>query len=427
MGKKILGQDTAILMAMGANLLSWFVRMFAPSLLPALVPKLPQEQTEGPVSDNTKCVVIARPGGVEQLRIITLKPGYCTTGYNVSPREGAFAHIKDLPSDCVIVRIDSFSVNYADICIRWGLYESANQYVGYPIVPGFDIAGVVEHVGADVRQFRVGDRVFGCTLFGAYSSRVMVPALHLRRVPDGWSTSQASAIPTVALTSLYSLFLAGHFPIPSKFNNKGILIHSAAGGVGSMLIQMSKLLGLSPVVGVVGRSAKVEEAKRLGCDVVIDKSATRNMWNEIAAASPSGYAAVMDSSGVDTLQQSYDHLAMTGRLIVFGFHTNLPMGRDMLSPWQWLKMAYKMTNMPKLDPMEMGAVNKAVLAFNLSFFANEREMLSDLFDQVLAWLEEGKLSCPRVVEMHMNDIASAHDLISSGATVGKIVLSTAES
>ncbi|GAX19875.1 hypothetical protein FisN_1Lh660 [Fistulifera solaris] len=397
MGKKIFGQDTAILVAMGANLLSWFVRTFVPSLLPVLVPRLPQEQTEGPVTDsnNTKCVVIARPGGVEQLRVITLKPGYCTTGYNVSPREGAFARIKDLPNDCVIVRIDSFSVNYADICIRWGLYESANQYVGYPIVPGFDIAGIVEHVGTDVRQFRVGDRVFGCTLFGAYSSRVMVPALHLRLIPSGWSTSQASAIPTVALTSLYSLFLAGHFPTPSKFSNTGILIHSAAGGVGSMLIQMSKLLGLSPVVGVVGRSAKVEEAKRLGCDVVIDKSATRNMWNEIAAASPSGYAAVMDSSGVDTLQQSYDHLAMTGRLIVYGFHTNLPMGRDMLSPWQWLKMAYKMTNMPKLDPMEMGAVNKAVLAFNLSFFANEREMLSDLFDQVLAWLEEGKLSCPR--------------------------------
>ena len=75
----------------------------------------------------------------------------------------------------------------------------------------------------------------------------------------------------------------------------------------------------------------------------------------------------MDSNGVATLAESYEHLAMTGRLVVFGFHTNLPMGKDCLSPIEWIRMARKVQRMPKFDPMEMGMSNKAILAFNLSF------------------------------------------------------------
>lgn len=159
----------------------------------------------------------------------------------------------------------------------WGLYESALEFVGYPIVPGFDVAGVVERVGSEVTEFQVGDRVFGCTFFGAYSTRILIPAAQLRRIPPNLSTTQAASLPAVTLTALYALFLAGHFPTPSRFRHKGILIHSAAGGVGSMLVQLSRLLELSPIVGVVGRTSKVEAARALGCDVVIDKS-QEDLW-----------------------------------------------------------------------------------------------------------------------------------------------------
>lgn len=427
--------DTKVLTALWANVVSWLVRRFAPKYLPLLLPPCRQEDTSTadakiPSSsredDRTICVSIGRPGGIEQLRVIRLKPGISTTGYNVKGQDIPFTkpifHDNDVPPDCVILKNEAFSVNYADCCIRWGLYESANSFVGYPIVPGFDVAGTVERVGANVKNFRRGDRVFGCSLFGSYSSRVLVPSIQLRLVPKGLSSLEAASLPTVALTSLYALLLAGQTD-HNRFNNKAILIHSAAGGVGSMLIQMSKLLGLSPIVGVVGRSSKVDAAKALGCDIVIDKS-EQDLWREAEAASPNGYAAIMESNGVSTLKQSYDHLAKTGRLVVFGFHSNLPMGRDALSPLEWLRMGMKMRYMPTFDPMEMGGSNKGVLGFNLSFFADEREVLSDLFDQVLKWLEEGKLECPRVVDMPMERIAEAHDLIQSGKSIGKIVLTT---
>jgi synaptic vesicle membrane protein VAT-1 len=457
---KILGYDTAVLEALWQNILSWFVRTFAPSLLPKLLPVCDQEDTTPTTatttirddSRRTRCISIGRPGGMEQLRFITLKPGILTCGYNLADQDIPFTKpmlddnnsVINIPADCVVLENQAFSVNYADCCIRWGLYESAKRHVGYPIVPGFDVAGMVGHVPPvntcstsgkndnrkeNEQEFQIGDAVFGCSLFGAYSSRVLIPKMQLRKIPAGLSMAQAAALPTVSLTALYALFLAGHFPVTTtcKFTNRAVLIHSAAGGVGSMLVQMSKLLGLSPIVGVVGGTAKVDAAKALGCDVVIDKSQQPSslLWKAARAASPSGYASIFDCNGVATLSDSYEHLAMTGRLIVYGFHTNLPMGQDMLSPMEWIRMGLRMNGMPKFDAMAMGQDNKAVLAFNLSFFAQEREMLSHLFDQVCEWLEQGKLACPRVVEFSgMEQIAQAHELIQSGKSVGKIVLHT---
>lgn len=429
----ILGQDPDVLLALWANVLSWFVSTFAPSLLPRLLPVCHQEDTnvnknEGSSNNQTQCVSIGRPGGLEQLRLISLKPNIVTMGYNLShhnqpPFTKALVNDNDMPQDCVVLRNEAFSVNYADCTIRWGLYESAKEYVGWPIVPGFDVAGTVERCSSGKKKYKEGDKVFGVTLFGAYSSRILIPSNQLRPIPKGLSMADAAALPAVAMTALYALSLAGHYPLASRYRNKAILIHSAAGGVGSMLVQMSKLLGLSPVVGVVGRSSKVDAAKALGCDVVIDKS-QQDLWEAAHAAAPQGYATIMDANGVSTLQQSYDHLSPTGRLIVFGFHSNLPLGRAALSPMEWIRMGIKMNAMPKFDPMDLTVSNKSVLGFNLSFFAEEVELVSELLDQICTWLEEGKIRCPRVVEMEMNQIGEAHELIMSGKSVGKIVVRT---
>ena len=406
----ILGYDVNLLAAVGANVLSWFVRTFVPSLLPRLAPPLPEEDASG----TTTCVVIARPGGTEQLRKITLRRGLYTAGYNVA--DHSFC-IDSIPPDCVLLENQAFSVNYADCCIRWGLYESANQFVGYPICPGFDVAGVVQKVGSNVTTLAVGDAVYGCSLFGAYSTHVVVPENQLRHQPSTLSVAQAAALPAVTLTALYALHLAGQYPT-NHYSNRAILIHSAAGGVGSCLVQMAKLLGMHPIVGVVGRTHKVEAARALGCDVVLDRN--DDVWKNIRAAAPDGYACVMDSSGAATLQESYNVLAQTGRLISFGFHTNLPLGRDLLSPWQWMQMASKMNKMPRFDAMDLGTSNKSVMGFNLSFLAAEKEMMTVLFDQVHAWITSGELECPRVVEM--DEVGDAHALIQSGQTIGKIVV-----
>lgn len=213
--------------------------------MPKLLPTIEQEDKREATSETqTKCIAIGRPGGSEQLRIVTLKPGVLTCGYNLKDYPPPFTKPlnvdADIPSDCLILKNEAFSVNYADCCIRWGLYESANKFVGWPICPGFDVAGVVEKVGNSSSQdhgshFKPGDRVFGCTLFGAYSSKVLVPNIQMKKIPAGLSIQEAAAIPAVSLTALYALFLAGLYGSSIRLSNRAILIHSAAGGVGSMV------------------------------------------------------------------------------------------------------------------------------------------------------------------------------------------------
>ena len=434
----IFGHDHEILVAALANILSWFVVTFFPSMLPFLLPSCPEEEEDERCSDDetrTRCISIGRPGGMEQLRLVTLKEGICTLGYNVksvslAPYTPADGFI--LPEDCVVIKNMAFSVNYADCTIRWGLYESAKKFVGYPIVPGFDVAGTIERVPKNnTTKFQVGDRVFGCTLFGAYSNRVVIPTIQLRKIPDCIdSFVKAASFPAVSLTALYALHMAGYFPggfdegaSRHKFKNKSILIHSAAGGVGSFLVQISRILGLRPIVGVVGSSSKRDEASRLGCDVVIDKS-IEDLWSAARLVCPDGFSTVMDANGVSTLKESYNSLAPSGRLIVFGFHSNLPLGQAMLNPFEWIKMALKQSRMPRFDAMDLTVSNKSVLGFNLSFFAEEREVLSDMFDQILEWVRYEKLECPNVVEMEMKNVSLAHEFLQTGKSMGKIVLST---
>jgi len=448
---KIFGQDVEILKSMLANILSYIVSKYVPSHLSKLLPQCPVEEVDDDVisrdTSRTKCISIGRPGGLEQLRVVVLKKGIMTCGYNIKhfcpPPFTPDMDCTKIPSNCVVLKNKAFSVNYADCTIRWGLYESAKRFVGYPIVPGFDIAAEIEAVGEAEGsnkddnnnnplgddEFKVGDKVFGCTLFGAYSNRVLVPKAQLRKIPSGLSLEQAASLPAVSLTALYALFLAGHFPSPpppqgAQYSNRSILIHSAAGGVGSMLVQMSKILGLHPIVGVVGSSSKVDVAKKLGCDVVLDKSDDDDddVWERANQIVPNGFKTIMDANGISTLKQSYDHLAPTGRLIVFGFHSNLPMGKHMLSPWEWIKMAKKMNQMPSFDPMDLTVENKSVMGFNLSFFADEIELVGMLFDTIVQWLNEGMLQCPNIQTFEMEEIGKAHTLIQSGSSVGKIVI-----
>ena len=123
----IFGQDPEILFAAIANIISWLVSNFAPTLLPYLLPVSPEEEpfdkdvcTLSDLSNRTKCISIGRPGGMEQLRLVTLREGKCTIGYNVrhfSPPP--YANINaTLPPDCVVIKNEAFSVNYADCTIR---------------------------------------------------------------------------------------------------------------------------------------------------------------------------------------------------------------------------------------------------------------------------------------------------------------------
>ena len=96
-------------------------------------------------------------------------------------------------------------VNYADCICRMGLYASARKYVGYPMVPGFEFAGIVEAVGSKVDDVRPGARVVGVTRFGGYATAITVPRHQVFDLPHGFSEEEAAGFPAVFLTAHYAL------------------------------------------------------------------------------------------------------------------------------------------------------------------------------------------------------------------------------
>jgi NADPH:quinone reductase-like Zn-dependent oxidoreductase len=341
-------------------------------------------------------IVIHRAGGYEELKVET--------------------HPVPEPGDRqVLIRTQAAGVNYADICVRWGVYESARRFVGWPITPGFEYSGYVEQVGRGVTHVKPGDAVFGLTFFNGYSTHVCAPADLVWPKPHALDFDAAAGFLAVHLTAYHGLLQNVVIRPGMK-----VLVHSAGGGVGSALVQLCKLHDLD-VAGVVGASHKIEYVRALGADAVIDKS-RQPLWEEARRLCPEGYDLVFDANGPETLGQSYANLRPTGKLLVYGFHTMLPKQGGRFS---YLKAALGLLRIPRFKPLSMTSENKGVVAFNLSFLFDRADLLRSAVDDLAAWVEEGRLQVPRVEAFPLADVARAHQTLESGNTVGKLVLRTA--
>ena len=340
-------------------------------------------------------VVIHRPGGYGRLRIEE----------HPDPTPGAGE---------VLLDVTAIGVNYADCLTRMGLYASARKYGGYPITPGFEVCGTVAAVGADLSRLKPGLKVIGVTRFGGYATRIALPGNQVFPIPSDLPTAPAAGFPTVFLTAWYALFELAH-PHPGD----RMLVHSAAGGVGSALVQLGKLAGCQ-VIGIVGSPHKMDAARRLGADAVIDKSSC-DLWEEASRLSPDGYDIVLDANGATSLRSSYQRLAPGGKLVVYGFHSMLPKGRGRPS-WPTLLWHYWRT--PCFHPVRMTGQNRSVLAFNLSFMFHKTTLLLAAMKQLLGWLAEGRIQPVPTTTYHLEQVAQAHRDLESAETIGKLVLIT---
>ena len=163
---------------------------------------------------NYTAIQIPKPGGYEQLKQV-----------NLIGRGSIGANVENIPKEnMVLVNTAYVGVNYADVCIRWGLYESAKKFVGWPIIPGFEFSGTVSEVGDAVTDLNVGDNVFGLTMFGGYSTSIEVPRNQVYPLPRQLSLEEGAAFLTVALTAWYAMFKQYQ---PQA--GETVMIHSVAG------------------------------------------------------------------------------------------------------------------------------------------------------------------------------------------------------
>ena len=341
-------------------------------------------------------VVIHKPGGYERLVIEEhpdLQPG---------PHE-------------VLIGVTAIGVNFADCITRMGLYASAKHYVGYPVTPGFEVSGIVQSTGAAVSDLEPGTPVLAITRFNGYATQLIVRHEQVFPLPQGFTYEAAAGIPAVSLTAWFALFELAHLRAGNT-----ILVHSAAGGVGSTLVQLGKIAGCR-VIGVVGASHKTDVVLESGADAVIDKS-TQDLWATAKQLAPDGYDVILDANGATTLKQSYQHLAVVGRLVVYGFHSMLTTHNGVPGK---LKLALDYLRTPRFSPFDLTTRNRSVMGFNLSFLFDKTALLSQGMQQILQWLDAGQLQAPTVTTYPFESVADAHRDLESGQTVGKLVLTCA--
>lgn len=342
-----------------------------------------------------QCIVIRRPGGVDRLELVD-QP--------MSPPQG-----REL-----LIATHAAGVNFADIVVRLGLYPSAKEYVGFPITPGFEFSGEVVGLGPEADPSWLGKKVLGVTRFGGYSTHITVPEHQVFELPQNLSLVEGAAVCVSSLTAWYALIELGNLR-----SDQTVLIHSAAGGVGTKLVQIARLRG-ARVFGVVGSAEKRKLVLDLGAEEVVVKGGGK--WAaEARRFSQEGFHLVLDASGYDTLRKSYQLVRPMGRLITYGAHSMLSRGKDRAS---WLKLAVTFLLTPWFHPMEMTNKNRGVLAFNLSYLFSEAERLKEAMEEILRWVAEGQLPSPPITCYPLAQAAEAHLALSSGSTQGKLVLTT---
>lgn len=319
-----------------------------------------------------QAIRFTEPGGPEVMRWETVDVG------EPGPGEVRIRHV-------------AVGLNFADTYFRTGLYPAP-----LPNGLGVEAAGVVEAVGAGVTRFGEGDRVtYTGSPLGAYSTARVMPVDSLIRLPDGIAFETAAAMTMRGLTSAY-LLRRIH---PLKPGDT-VLLHAAAGGVGLILTQWAKLLGLT-VIGTVSTEEKADIARSHGCDHVVYYRREDVAKRVRELTDGVGVPVVFDSVGKSTFAGSLDSLRRRGLLVCFGTSSG---------------------PIPPIDAMQLAVkgsvfVTRPALADYIADPAERAELAGELFDHV----ESGRIKIGINQSYALSDAVQAHRDLEAGTSVGSSV------
>ncbi len=211
----------------------------------------------------------------------------------------------------VLVRIKAAGVNPVDAAVREGYLKDFLPYK-FPIIPGWDMAGVIEERGFSARRFEVGDAVYAyarrpVVQHGTFAEYIVIPESYLSAKPENISFEEAAGIPLVGLTAYQSLFDAGQLQ-----QGQTVLILGGSGGVGSLGIQLAKAKGAT-VIGVASQKNHTF-MKELGADFTIDYK-DQDVGAATKKIAPDGVDLIFDCASGETLQQSLSALKPSGKLV----------------------------------------------------------------------------------------------------------------
>jgi NADPH:quinone reductase-like Zn-dependent oxidoreductase len=327
-----------------------------------------------------KQVVIARKGGPEVLEVVT-------------------RDLQEPGPGQVRIKVLASGVAYADVAMRYGMYPGAPPF---PFAPGYDVVGQVDVVGEGVSGWHAGQKVAALTVTGSYAEYMCLPADELVPVPSGLDATQAVSVVLNYTTAYQMLHRVAQVPRGGR-----MLVHGAAGGVGTALLELGGLHRLE-MLGTASKG-KHDLVESLGATPIDYKR--EDFVARTLALTGDGVDAVYDHIGGAHLSRSYRTLRSGGTLVSYGVYDaqNASM----------LKYAGHMLRLLWLKLLP----GKGVSFYGIAQFKKQhpdwfREDLQALFD----WLAAGKIAPVIADQIPLEKAAQAHDLLENASVRGKLVL-----
>ena len=319
-------------------------------------------------------VIITEPGGVDKLAYETVT-------------------IPEAKADEVLVKVHAFGINRPDILQRQGLYPMPP---GVTQVPGLEVAGEVVAVGAEVTQFKLGDKVCGLTNGGGYAEYCVVPQSQTLHIPENVSFVEAAAIPETFFTVWANVFQMGKAKA-----GEVVLVHGGTSGIGTTALMLCKALGIK-TFATVGSDEKVQAIANLTDAINYKTQDFEHLINE--KTDNAGVDVILDMVGAPYLEKNLNLLRRDGRLVYIAFLGG--------AKAKEVKLGQIMMKRLTITGSTMRARNTAEKA----------EIAQGLQDHVAPLWAKGECLPMIYQTFEFDQIQAAHACMDTGEHVGKVVV-----
>ena len=295
----------------------------------------------------------------------------------------------------VLIEVEIAGVNYADTGMRRGMFHGPGG-ADLPMIPGFEVAGTVAALGEGVDGPAEGTRVVAVLGSGGYAGYAVAGADSIVELPDGVELAAATGALLVQGITAYGVLHDAGRVVPGD----SVLVQAAAGGVGSLAVQLAKLAGAETVVGTAGSQEKREYALSLGADHAVDYH--QEDWPDqvLEATGGRGADVILESVGGQSGARAYDCLAPLGRLVTFGAAS----GEGLQPPDMW----------------QLNLKGQSVSGFGGPWIRPGRAAAAR--KEISTYLQNGELQVPVGQTFPLDAAAEAHRAIEGRATIGKVLL-----
>ena len=308
----------------------------------------------------------------------------------------------------VRIRVRASGINFADVMARQGLYPDAPAP---PFVIGYEVSGVIDAVGEGVDERSEGQRVIAMTRFGGYADTVCVGAAQTYVMPEEMTFGEGAALPVTYLTAYHMLFNV--FRVRAGDH---VLIHQAAGGVGTAASQLCRAVGGITTYGTASKR-KHDYVRANGCDHPIDYHSVDYVREVRKLTDGRGVDVVLDALGGDDWKKGYSLLRPGGLLVLFGWTNMAKHGKRRMT-----HVLSQLAHVPWWTPNTLMNENKGVAGVNMGRLWDERELTHRAFAALLKLYEQGHIKPHVDRAFPLDRAAEAHGYIEAGQNVGKVLL-----